>query len=153
MKGFVFRDDLTGPWVCERTGGEWVHGMDTTIGLADGDELIAGVVYSDWNGANIFMDVAGVPGKRWLNREFLWMAFHYPFMQLRCKRVSGVVAADNLPARKFNEHLGFTLEAVLEDACPTGDLLVYRMRKADCRWLGLRRTPNHGQEEQRAAGA
>lgn len=153
MKGFVFRDDLVGPWVCERTGGEWVHGLDTTIGLADGDELVAGVVYSDWNGANIFMDVAAQPGKRWLNRGFLWMAFHYPFVQLKCKRVSGVVAADNASARKFNEHLGFTLEAVLKDAHPHGDLLVYRMLREDCRWLALRSPHHHGKEELGTCGA
>ena len=92
------------------------------------------------------MDVASEPGKHWATREFLWMVFHYPFDQLQCKRVSGVVAADNLPARKFNEHLGFTLEATLADAHPQGNLLIYRMMREDCRWLKFRRASSYGQE-------
>lgn len=45
------------------------------------------------------------------------------------------VAASNMRSRKFVEHLGFTLEATLTDACTDGDLILYRMIKNKCRWL------------------
>jgi hypothetical protein len=35
--------------------------------------------------------------------------------------------------------LGFTLETRLKDAAPSGDMLVYVMRREDCKWLNLRR--------------
>ena len=55
------------------------------------------------------------------------------------RRLTGLVASDNHAARRFDEHIGFKLEATLVDACPTGDLLVYAMRREDCRWLNIRK--------------
>jgi len=105
------------------------------IGLEEDGELIAGVLFDNYNGASICMHVAALPGKRWLTREFLWYCFYYPFMELKVKRVTGLVPESNLVARRFDEHLGFELEARLKDAAPDGDVLVYRMFKDDCRFL------------------
>jgi len=141
-------DAYVGPWVCAKTGGTWVAGRGASIGLLDTATglLLAGALFEDFNGANVLAHVAAVPGKSWLNREFLWFSFHYAFEQLGCKRITGVVAASNQESRRFNEHLGYTLEATLKDAHPTGDLLVYCMRKEDCRWLNIKRSPHHGQK-------
>lgn len=136
----VGADSWVGPWVCERAGGVWTPGRGVAIGLAtDTGELRAGVLFEDYNGANLLMHVAAVPGRTWLHREFLWYCFYYPFMENGCKRVTGIVPSTNLEARRFDEHLGFTLEATLKDAHPDGDLCVYVMRKEDCRWLNLQR--------------
>ena len=51
------------------------------------------------------------------------------------KRITGIVASSNEAARKFDEHLGFELEAILLGAHPDGDLLVYKMTADKCRWL------------------
>lgn len=141
----VGRDSVVGPWVTAKAGGTWVPGRGATIGLASLEKgLLAGVLYEDWNGANVLMHVAAAPGREWLCREFLWYCFHYPFVELGVKRVTGIVPSTNLEARRFDEHLGFTLEATLKDAHPTGDLLVYAMRKEDCRWLNIKRKIPHG---------
>lgn len=108
------------------------------IGLEEDGELIAGVLFDNYNGASICMHVAAVPGKRWLTREFLWYCFYYPFVELGVKRITGLVPESNLAARRFDEHLGFRLEARLEDAHPDGDVLVYKMTKADCRFLEMK---------------
>jgi len=126
-------------WVAARTDTIGGYGAATGIGLERGGSLIAGVVYSDWNGANINMHVAAVPGRKWLNREYLWFCFYYPFWQVGAKRITGLVGEGNADARRFDEHLGFKLEARLKDAHPTGALLVYVLRKEDCRWLAMRR--------------
>lgn len=106
------------------------------IGLEEDGELIAGVVYDDYNGSNIWMHVAAIPGKRWLNREYLWFCFHYPFEQLGVSRVSGWVEEDNLEARRFDEHLGFKPEAVLAGAGSSGqDVIIYRMWRHECRFI------------------
>lgn len=140
MKIITGVDSLVGPWVCQRAGGDWAPGRGVTIGLAHPEKgLVAGVLYEDWNGANILGHVAAVPGRMWLNREFLWFCFHYPFEQLGVKRITGIVPSSNLEARRFDESLGFELEATLKDAHPTGDLCVYVMTKEKCRWLALRK--------------
>lgn len=138
------KDALVGPWVAERSGGTWTPGGAVTIGLFDEDKgLLAGVIYENWNYANIFMHVAAVDGARWLTREFAWFVAYYPFNQLGCKRVSGLTPSSNARARKFNEALGFKQEAILKDAAPDGDLILYYMRREDCRWLKLKDKP-HG---------
>jgi RimJ/RimL family protein N-acetyltransferase len=57
------------------------------------------------------------------------------------QRITGLVGEGNAAARRFDEHLGFTLETKLTGAHPTGDLLVYVMWKHDCIWL----EKNHAQ--------
>lgn len=137
----VGQDSLVGPWVCQRAGGAWNPARGKTVGLFDTEKgLLAGVLFEDWNGANVLMHVAAVPGRSWLNREFLWFCFHYPFEQLGVKRVTGLVPSSNQDALKFDLNLGFSLEATLKDAHPDGDLLVLAMHKQDCRWLNLRGT-------------
>lgn len=110
----------------------------TALGLVEDGKIIAGVAYTDFNGANINMHVVAI-GKRWLTREYLWTCFHYPFEYLKVKRITGLVAETNMAARRFDEHLGFKLEATLKDAHPTGAIRVYVMRKENCRWLNIRK--------------
>lgn len=135
-------------WVGSRMGSTWDGAM--AIGLEQDGELIAGVVYDDFNGANINMHVAAT-GRNWMTRAYLHFCFWYPFEQLKVKRVTGLVPAVNMAARKFDEHLGFELEARLVKAHPQGDLLVYRMFRSQCRWLSMR--VNYGQVEQSASCA
>jgi RimJ/RimL family protein N-acetyltransferase len=103
--------------------------------LRDG-QVIAAVVY-DWiSDTNMFMHVAAEPGSRWMTREFLYWAFHYPFEQQRVSRVSGWVDANNVAARRFDEHLGFKLEATLKGAGTQGqDACIYVMHRGDCRYV------------------
>jgi RimJ/RimL family protein N-acetyltransferase len=109
------------------------------IGLERDGELIAGVIFDNYNGANCAMHVAAIPGKRWLDREFLYVCFGYPFNQLGLKRVTGMVCSSNLEALRFDLHLGFVQEAVLKDATTDGDLILLVMRRENCRWLALQR--------------
>lgn len=122
-------------WVAKRTNEHGNFGCAQGIGWSKKGRLIAGVVYNDFNGVNMNMHVAA-EGSQWLTREFLWTCFDYPFNQAKVNRVTGLVGEGNSAAREFDEHLGFILEARLKDAHPTGDLLVYKMLKKDCRWIG-----------------
>jgi len=106
------------------------------IGLEKDGELVAGVLYEGFNGHNCWMHVGAQPGGKWLNREYLRYCFHYPFVEVGLKRVSGAVDASNLEARRFDEHLGFKQEAVLRGAASDGgDLILYVMRREDCRYV------------------
>jgi hypothetical protein len=125
-----------GKWIQENGGGYYREGT-TCIGLEKNGDLVAGVMYDYYNGASIYMHVAAI-GKNWMNRDFLWFVFYYPFIQIGAKVIIGLVESDNLQAIKFDEHIGFKLNQKIPDASPNGDLLVYTMKKDDCKWLNLR---------------
>ena len=109
----------------------------TAIGLESNDNLVAGVIYSDFNGSNITAGIAG-DGKHWLTPEFLRFMFFYPFVQLGVKRITACVEQTNLVSQQFVTKLGFSFESRMERAGRTGDLLVYRMFPEDCRYLERR---------------
>jgi RimJ/RimL family protein N-acetyltransferase len=71
-------------------------------------------------------------------REYLWFVFYFPFIQLGVTKIIAPVESGNLACRRFIEHIGFILEATLKDCAPKGDLLIYTMRKDQCKWLGLK---------------
>lgn len=141
------RDDAVGHWIMARTDGAWAPGQGRAIGLEENGRLIAGVAFDSFNGASCCIHVAAVPGKRWMNREFLWVTFAYPFLQLNVKKLLGPVGSLNVEARAFDEHVGFVLEAALKDAHPDGDLLVYSMTRDQCRWLNIKRYAPHGKTQ------
>lgn len=129
-----------GPWVCSRTGDGpfWPDGS-STIGLEKDGELVAGVVFDDYNGVSCCIHVASDGTRRWLNREYLWFTFHYAFNQLGVRKLIGKVTADNASALRFDRHLGFVEEARIRDACEGGDLIILTMTREQCRFLGVRR--------------
>lgn len=122
-----------GLWIAERTDGGYRDG-GKCIGLERDGELIAGVLYDWFNGASIYTHIAIEPGHL-IGREFLFHIFYYPFCQLGCSVLIGLVAEGNTASRRFVEHLGFTLQQPIPDAHPTGALLIYTMPRAACRWL------------------
>jgi RimJ/RimL family protein N-acetyltransferase len=133
------QDELFGPWLLQQlNSGEWFAGRGSTIGLwEDGKGPIAACLYEGCNDASIMLHTAGI-GKNWLNREFLWFVFYYPFVQLKLSKIISPVESTNTACRKFIEHIGFVLEATLKNAAPKGDLLIYTMGKDQCKWLNLK---------------
>lgn len=112
-----------------------VQGM-VGIGLERNGALVAGVLYEGINAHNAWMHVGAVPGARWMTKEYLRACFAYPFTVCGVRAVRGYVDASNLAARRFDEHLGFRQEAVLEGASRDGgDVLIYRMKRSECRYV------------------
>lgn len=135
MARLVYGEDArVGPWVCERTGGLFSPVDSATIGLERAGQLVGGVLLDHYNGRSIAMHVAG-EGARWCTREFRRAVFGYAFRYLGVHKVLGLVDASNVRAQRFDEHLGFRLEARITDAAPGGDLLIYSMTAAECRHM------------------
>lgn len=108
----------------------------TAIGLVRWGRLVAGVLYEGFNGRNIWMHVAAEPGGRWMVRDYLRACFAYPFKVCGVDRITGYVDASNGPARRFDERLGFREEARLAGAAADGgDVILYVMRRHECRFL------------------
>jgi RimJ/RimL family protein N-acetyltransferase len=131
-------DDLVGQWVLAQQGAKWIPGRGSTFGVVDSDgRLIAGILFDSWNGASVQMHVAALPGANWVSKALLAVTFDYPFNQLGVKKILGLVGSGNSAAKRFDEHVGFELEATLNEAHPDGALLVYSMTREKCRWLSL----------------
>jgi len=122
-------------WVAKRTNEYGRFGGGTAIGWQKDGEIVAGVVYCEWNGINVVCHIASDGSKKWLTKRYLHTIFDYPYNQLNCKRITVVVGEGNLASLNFARKLGFTLEARLSQAHPTGDLLILKLFKQDCRWI------------------
>lgn len=142
MKRVIWDEpERVGAWVAQRVAAT-TFGPFTAIGLEEEGELIAGIVYNMFTGPSINMHVALAPGKRFLTREHLAIAFGYPFNQLKCNRITGRVHAGNKLAQRFDEHLGFIREGVERQGAADGaDILLYGMLRSECRWLGEQNEP------------
>jgi len=123
-------------WVGERVNEEDFGPGAVGIGLVKDNELIAGVVFNRYTLTDIYMHVAITNEGGGLTRKFITCCFTYPFIQLGVNRVTGLVRSDNLPAQRFDEHLGFKREGLIRQACEDGtDLIVYGMLRSECRWI------------------
>lgn len=127
--------NLVGPWIAKELDMVWTSENSTTIGWIEGNELVAGVWYEDFNGKSITCHIVI---KKPLNRKFLAIIFDYPFIQLGVSKIIGPVKSDNLKAIEFDKKLGFKEEARILDAFPNSDLIFFVMNKDDCRFLGER---------------
>jgi len=135
MRQTIYDENVIGPWVCQRTGGQYFPDSGArAIGLLRDGVLVAGVLFEHYNGRSIAMHVAG-EGKDWMTRDFLMECFRYPFVQLGVHKIIGLVDSSNKDARRLDEHLGFRMEAKIAGAAPRGDLLIFTMTREQCRFL------------------
>jgi hypothetical protein len=131
--------DFLAAWLCERIG--YVPSPHLKcIGSVDSTEsVLRGVVgYDGYNGASVMMHMAGEPG--WIDKAILHAAFDYPFNEMGCNQVLGLVPSGNAAALAINKRLGFEVVAELPMAHPDGALVLMRMTRENCKWLAPRRT-------------
>lgn len=147
----IGHDELVQRWVGNELGvDDWLYPV-AGIGVIRENDMtpVAGVVYYAYRWPAIEMACASID-RRWLNRKLLNVFFDYPFNVLKCKRICSLVDEDNYHALKFNEKLGFTREALLEDAHPNGHAVLLRMLKAECRWIdGQQKLKNKNRNAER----
>ena len=105
---------------------------DAAIGLERDGEVVAGVVYEDWNGASFVCHIV-VDGL--LTPGYLGAIFHYPFTYCGAKKILAPVAESNEESVAFVEKLGFRLEHRILDAHPDGAIRLYSIT-ADNRFVG-----------------
>lgn len=137
-KSIIFDHERVSAWVAEKTGASAGWGSASSLGLAEGNELVAGVVFNNYvKDGRCSMHCAGL-GKYWLNRMFLWMCFDYVFNQLNCNVILNSVDADNEASIRFTSHIGFTQIARVEGGAGDCDLLLFKMLRKDCKWLTMK---------------
>ena len=118
------------------------HGIDipmsddfNAIGRINTENKLMGVVvYNGFNGLTCSMHNAG--DGNWISREFLKVAFHYPFVECGLNHILVTVAADNERAMKLDKHLGFrVLFRVRHGWARNVDTVVLGMARHECRWV------------------
>jgi RimJ/RimL family protein N-acetyltransferase len=138
MKHLVLNaSDAVCDWVYRQLDEKYTNLTNCTgVGIADHNKrLIAGVVYSHYDGEHDIMMTVAASTHRWLSRNILYALFAYPFLDLNCTRVTAVTAKKNKKARKFLEGLGFKLEGRLRRKYGKTDGLIYGMLKQECKWI------------------
>lgn len=136
-------------WAGERLGvSDW--GPCKTIGVLRDWEVVAVAVFNNWRHPNIEISFV-TSSRRWATPEAVCTILAYPFIQLRCKRITSTTEATNQRARAFLCRLGFREEGYHTDALPSGDAVTYGLLARDAaRWLGAE---EYGKRRQSAAAA
>jgi hypothetical protein len=104
-------------WVGEDNHIEWVIG------------------YTAFIGKTCQMHMVNLKGG-YTPKGLLFGAFDYPFNFLGLEKAFGIVNSLNTKAMEYDKKLGFR-EAIRFPGmhCDGGDLVVFEMNKADCRWI------------------
>lgn len=88
---------------CERGFSDFV-----TMGVIEGDQLVAGVVYHNWNPESAVIELsAAAISKRWLSGPVIEAMFHYPFEELGCQMVVLRVSERNTVMCRIAKAYGF----------------------------------------------
>lgn len=112
--------------------------VDKVISRVDDDgRLLGGVIYDNYTRNCVFIHQAGF-SKRWLTGDMLWVAFDYPFNQLKVHKLAGTIPSSKPWLLKFNQRMGFREECRIKDAYPDGDMIVLTMTRDECPWLKLK---------------
>jgi RimJ/RimL family protein N-acetyltransferase len=113
--------------------GGYFEERSRALGLLKNGELVAGVIYENWNQRSIFCHIA-ITGS--MTPAFLAAIFDYPFVVCEAEKIIVPVGQDNEQSIRLVQNMGFKEEARLKDARPDGDLIFFTLNKTDCRFLG-----------------
>lgn len=133
MIRYSFESEYVGKWVGEKAFCIWSEDC-TAIGQLFNEKLIAGVMYDNYTKSSISMHFRCDDPKK-ITKRFYWMAFDYPFNQLKVRRITAMVSTGNVKSQNIVEHLGGRRETTLADYFPDGDAIIYRMYRDECRCL------------------
>jgi hypothetical protein len=99
------------------------------------------VAYDNFIGRMCSMHIAG-EGVNWLDKTFLYVAFHYPFVVCDFVSIIATVPGDNKKALEFDKRIGFKIFDIIKDGWKQDiPLNILKMDKEDCRWLSLIKQP------------
>lgn len=141
----IVSNPYVGEWVAQRINGQYNKHSSNALGLLIDGDIKAGVIYENFNKSSVTCHIAC----NFLGSEFLAAIFDYPFNSMGVRKIICPVYSDNQKSIKLVEKMGFSIEGVLTDCAPNGDILLYTMKKSDCKYLGKK----YGQKLLTASGS
>ena len=124
-----------GEWVCSQTGGGYHEARSNALGLERDGEIVAGVVYENWNGRSVVCHIA-ISGR--MTPAYLAAIYDYPFNVCGVDKIIVPVSSGNSKALRLVGKMGFTEEARIHNADTDGDIVFLTMARESCRFLGRR---------------
>lgn len=118
------QDERLVPWALKKIGIVAFRPDACAIGLERDGELVAVTVFDNFSDVDCHIHIASDGTRRWINRELLARTFWYPFVQLKLKRLTGMVEEDNAAALAFDLHLGFEREGYHPRAGTNGKAMI-----------------------------
>ena len=128
----IVADHFVGHWVADKINGSYWAEKSQAIGLEKNGNLIAGVIYENYNGRSLVVHLA-IEGR--INKKFLAAVFVYGFKTCGIEKAIAPVSSSNTKIKSLVKKMGFVKEATIKDADPKGDVELYTMRREDCRFL------------------
>lgn len=124
-------------WVASKVDMKASWGSYYAMGIIDDkkNQIVAGVVLNNNNGANATVHIAVERGAGRGLVKLLEAVADYAFKQLRLKRLTGLVPASETKVLEFDKHLGWEEEFIIKDGAPDGDMVMLVMWPERCRWL------------------
>ena len=103
-----FFDDRVAEWVARNIEGcNLGFGNCRALGVAHKGELVAGLVFHNWEPENGLIEISAAATHRgWMTRKVVNTAMEYAFDGLECQAIVARISAINLPARKIWQALG-----------------------------------------------
>jgi RimJ/RimL family protein N-acetyltransferase len=128
-------DEMVAAWVSARLPEAGGFEKYKALGVVRGGKIVGGVVYHHYIGHDIRASVA-YENNGLASSGVVRALFAYPFLDLKCARISVKVSRNNKKSRKLIEGLGFKLEGVHPKGMDgINDAFSYGMLKEHCRWI------------------
>lgn len=122
-------------WYYQKMGYDYVNMNCAAIGVIDDDKgVVAACLFNHIRHSDIEIHVAAE--KYGMTRQWIRECCRYVFLQLGLNRVTGYIAANNMPMILIAEKYGFRQEGVKRRVMPDGtDQLIYGLLREDCKCL------------------
>ena len=124
--------EQVGHWVARRIRGGYFAERSKAIGLECNGELIAGVIYENWNHQSIWCHIA-IEGR--ITPAYLAAIFDYPFNVAQVEKIIVPVGSDNAESLNMVKKMGFVEEGRIKDGRPDGDIVFLTLARDSCRYI------------------
>jgi len=121
-----------GYWVANELDRGYFAERSNAIGLIRDNEIVAGVIYENWNGRSIMCHIVI---KKRMTPEFVAAIFHYPFIVCGVEKIIVTIEDTNEKSVRVVKNMGFVEEGKVKDAHQFGDMLILTLSKSECRFL------------------
>jgi len=143
---FIIADDRMMRWIAERIPGiapGYTWQQATAIGLASGNEIIAGMVVHDYVPETRNCQITFAASRpNWATKASIRAMLAYPFLQLNCRRVTTLIRRSNARAIRFNLGIGFKQEGVVRYGFGDEDALLFGLLIEEApEWMGFTSPP------------
>lgn len=112
-------------------------------------EVMGGIRYCDHQPKTSISMHVETFHPNWLNRDFLWLMFDYPFNLLGVQRAFGFTPESNEKSITFQRRLGFKEVARVPNVYQIDvPLIISCIEKQECKWLDIKPKSIRRQNEQ-----